>query len=229
MASFKYAPGEMEQRVAGIHVNSALFSAIREGSDFEDDRCFEIAALLQGLVNYRGRILRDKNAPALALKREREMCARIDQLHRDGAPWPRWASYSSSRMNDRPVNVRHRVRRKPSPRPERGYCVRWTGGYWIPCFTGRERREAGYVGLPMCWPPPVQEVGAYIWSGERARFVYRICEVERVEKPRSAKRYTCRLWCDRVLPEDVPADAVRLTFYWHPRAKAKQRQRRRAA
>lgn len=84
-------------------------------------------------------------------------------------------------------------------------------------------RRQGFVGLMMCWPKPLPREGDYLSSGARARFNYRIVHVERFEQPRTVKRFTCRLWCERVAPDDVPSSARKLAFYWHKRPKAKGR------
>jgi hypothetical protein len=115
--------------------------------------------------------------------------------------------------------------RRRTTRPERGVTLRWDGMLWVPCRSLRERREAGYVALPMCWPPSLPKPGTFLLSGEHARFAYRVCEVERFSPPRGAKRYTCRLWCDRVDPQRIPKGATVLPFYWHPRVRKLRRAR----
>jgi hypothetical protein len=149
----------------------------------------------------------------------RQMCAAIDELHRDGVRWPIWEPdvCGPGNMSGKVLYIRAPITRKQSPRPSVSYCTFWNGAFWVPCDTPKRRKEAGYVGLLMCWPPPLPKPGDYICSGARARFAYRIVEVERFAKPRTAKRYTCRLWCDRIDPADIPNGAQLHSFYWHKR------------
>jgi hypothetical protein len=153
------------------------------------------------------------------LTEQRELARKIDDLHRRGASWPMLPTHPGSADTGwYPFTPAARgVSRPRSRRPERGYCVRWTGAFWAPCMGVKGRREAGYIGLMMCWPPPIPKTGAYLSSGPRARFWYRVCEVERFRPPRGAKRFTCRLWCERVDPMLVPKRATIVPFYWHPR------------
>jgi hypothetical protein len=90
------------------------------------------------------------------------------------------------------------------------------------CARPKDLREAGYLPLQMTWPKPLPKAGTYLRTRGRARFAYRICEVERYDAPRGQYRFTCRLWCVRVLPEDVPVDALVHSFYWNPRKKKKR-------
>lgn len=144
----------------------------------------------------------------------RRLASLIDRLAGDGTPWPNLGPV----VDHKPLLPRDRtVGRAQTRRPVRGYCVRWNGSFWAPCFSQAERRAAGHVGLIMCWPPPIPKTGEYIVSGNRARFAYRVAEVERFRPPRGTKRYTCRLWCERVDPEIVPRRARVHAFYWHPR------------
>lgn len=156
------------------------------------------------------------------VERERlRLAKRVDDLHAMGGWWPRMGKHSPGDPDTFVFcpNVTYITdqRRESPDRPERGYCVWWTGMFWAPCGTPKRRREHGYVPMSMCWPPPKPKAGHYISSGARAKFIYRICEVEPFKPPRGAKKFTCRLWCERVLPEDVPAGIVHHTFYWHPR------------
>ena len=92
----------------------------------------------------------------------------------------------------------------------------------MPCSNVKDRREAGYLPLQMCWPAPLPKPGSYLVNRSgRGRLAYLIAEVERFNPPRGAHRYTCRLWCTRLLPEDIPKrrGVVVHTFYWHPRGK----------
>jgi hypothetical protein len=152
----------------------------------------------------------------------RELARMIDYLHHRGARWPMMPKRPGQPDTEWwPLTPAVRGATRPqSPRIERGYCVRWTGAFWAPCSGVKERRAAGYLPLMMCWPPPLPKFGEYLSSGPRARFIYRIAEVERFRPPRTAKRLTCRLWCERVLPEDVPRRAVHHAFYWHARSRA---------
>lgn len=146
--------------------------------------------------------------------RRRAIAAEIDALVAAGTPWP-W-------MGDdwgwfRVKADRGQGEREQTARPTPGYCVRWNGSWWEICKGVLERRVAGYVPMSMCWPPPKPKSGHFISSGARAKFIYRIAEVEPFSPPRGQHKFTCRLWCERVLPEDVPANVVHHAFYWHPR------------
>lgn len=155
------------------------------------------------------------------VKERRKILREVDDLHRKGAPWPKMPFGRGGALVPFTPLVMPEEMRKPTPRPDHlPYCVYWSGAYWRPCRSTKERTDGGYVGLMMCWPPPVPKTGNYILSGDRARYAYRIAEVERFEKPRTAKRYTFRLWCERVAPECVPESAVLHPFYWHPRKRA---------
>jgi hypothetical protein len=106
------------------------------------------------------------------------------------------------------------------------YCVAWSGAYWWPCRDVKERRQAGYLALMMCWPAPLPKAGEYITNQSgRGRFIYEINEVEKFTPPRTAKRYTCRLWVRRYLiGEILPIDNPTIhRFYWHPRKKTRTR------
>lgn len=158
------------------------------------------------------------------LRERRRLLREVDDLHREGVPWPhmqmgRWdATLGDYAFEPFLPRVDPEERRSPTRRPDHlPYCVYWTGAYWAPAHTPRRRREAGYVGLLMCWPPPLPAAGTYLLSGTRARFAYRICETERFARPRTARRYTCRLWCLRTDPRAVPRDAIIHPFYWHAR------------
>jgi hypothetical protein len=81
----------------------------------------------------------------------------------------------------------------------------------------------------MRWNRDLPWIGDYLINRNRrkARFGYRIVDVDRFETPRGRWSFNCRLWCERVLPEDVPASKTGdrnqvHTFWWFPR----QRQRR---
>lgn len=149
-----------------------------------------------------------------------ELARKIEDLFRRGAHWPKMRGGRDDGSDDFYFTPSALGQTRPrTERPRNGYCLRWNGMLWEPCRTLKERREAGFLPLMMCWPPPVPKSGDYLSSGERARFIYRIVEVERFRPPRGEKKYTCRLWCERVLPEDVPRNATMHTFYWHPRAK----------
>jgi hypothetical protein len=149
--------------------------------------------------------------------RRREMAVEIDALVAAGTPWP-WMGHGWGWFRVRAD--RGQGERPQTERPQTGYCVRWNGSWWEICGGVKERRDAGYVPLMMCWPGKLPQAGSYLTSGPRARFVYQIAEVEKFKPPRTAKRYTCRLWCQRVLHEDVPKEAHVHDFRWHPRKKA---------
>jgi len=158
------------------------------------------------------------------IRRRRALLRKVDELHRAGYPWPTMPMGPRDSLIPFIPRVEPEECRPPSPRPDHlPYCLQWTGAYWAPCQTLTDRKAAGYVPLLMCWPPPLPSAGAYLLSGDRARFAYRVAEVERFDAPRGTKRWTCRLWCQRVDPLTLPATANVLSFYWHPR------KRRRAA
>jgi hypothetical protein len=189
----------------------------------EDPRLREISHLICEFIDYRTRW---DDAPRKSVSERRRIAAKIDRLHREGAAWPyldmgygAQSRYDMIPLRAASCAVRGATRPR-SPRIERGYCVRWNGAFWSPCHGVKERREAGFLPLLMCWPPPLPKAGDYVLSGDRARFGYRIMEVEPFHPPRSAKRYTCRLWCERVVPATIPKRATVHTFYWHKRKAA---------
>jgi hypothetical protein len=154
----------------------------------------------------------------------RELAARIDDLHRRGAKWPMlprcfgvpdtdWFPFAP------PPRGATRVQ---SRRPAPGYCVRWNGAFWVPCRTQAERRGAGYVGLTMRWPGPKPAIRSFMWSGPRARHAYQVSEIERFDRPRGAGRYTCRIWCLRIAPSDVPKKAKPQAILWDPRRRLRR-------
>jgi hypothetical protein len=156
--------------------------------------------------------------------RRRQIAVEIDSLVAANTPWP-W-------MGDdwgwfRVKANRGQGERPQSERPRTSYCVRWNGSWWEICRGVRERREAGYVPLMMCWSAPLPRAGDYLSSGSRARFAYAIAEVEEFEPPRTTQRYTCRLWCRRILAEDLPnadalpAGATLHAFAWHKQKKTR--------
>lgn len=152
------------------------------------------------------------------VRERRRLLREVDDLHREGAPWPRMPFGRGGASEPWKPRVAHDELLPRTQRPDNlPYCVTWSGAYWRPCCTAKERQQAGYVGLMMCWPPPIPQCGTFIVSGERARFAYRVVEVARFSRPRTAKRYTCRLWCVRLDPRDIPHAATVHRFYWHPR------------
>lgn len=166
------------------------------------------------------RFLRMKNRIILSLGARKRLHREVDRLHRKGEPWPYWPAGRGGAMVPFTTRVDVPEIVAPTARPDHlPYCVRWTGAYWAPCGTPKQRRDAGYVALMMCWPGALPEAGTYLSTGARARFVYRIAEVEAFRPPRGSKRYTCRLWCDRLAPDAVPKTAAVASFYWHPREK----------
>jgi hypothetical protein len=158
--------------------------------------------------------------PQKSDRERRAIAARIDRLAADGTPWPSFQIGSGD--PSKPVlPVTTPLERARTRRPRRGYCVRWNGAFWIPCQTQRERRDAGYVSLTMRWAGPKPHVGSILCSGPRARHAYRIHEVERFDTPRGTKRYTCRLWCERIAPDLIPKRTTVHAIYWDARGKSR--------
>lgn len=203
---------------------------IRSTPENDQARYMQIFERLNAVVFGRGRFPWCEGDKKLPLKQRRAFLREVDDLHRSGTAWPhlrmgRW----DAQLGDYAYvpflpRVDRSEARRPSKRPDHlPYCVFWTGAYWAPADSAKCRREAGYAPLMMCWPPPLPSAGQYICSGPRARFAYRIAEVERFSPPRTVKRYTCRLWCVRVDPKHVPKGVDILPFYWHPRKRASRR------
>ncbi len=162
-----------------------------------------------------------KACEALPVAIRRKLAGYIDDLHRAGARWPRFPDGPWG-IKDWPLGCRVRgVTCQRTDPPQRGYCVRWTGAFWQPCARVKERREAGYVGLSMRWPGDKPKPGEYLTTGERARFAYRVAEIERFDQPRGARRYTCRIWCERVDPLLVPKKATVHVMRWDARPRRK--------
>lgn len=154
------------------------------------------------------------------LRERRRLLREVDDLHRTGSPWPkmwdgkdRWFWFTP--------RVEPEESRRPTSRPDHlPYCLEWSGAYWRPINKVKQRRVAGYLPLPMTWPPPLPKAGSYLVNRSgRGRLAYRICEVERFDKPRGQHRFTCRLWCERLLLDDIPKGAKVHRFYWHSRRK----------
>jgi len=89
-----------------------------------------------------------------------------------------------------------------------------------------EHRRAGQIGIPMRWNRDLPWAGDFLINRNRrkARYGYRIVAVDRFETPRGRWRFNGRLWCERVLPEDVrqskAGDRAQVhTFWWFPRGK----------
>jgi hypothetical protein len=165
----------------------------------------------------------DKNGNRKPVDYRMRVASEIDKTFRDGAAWPvMHASRDGSR--DFYFVPRAGFTIAPSlPRPEVGYCVRWTGAFWAPVTKVKDRIAAGYLPLKMRWPKPLPKAGDFLCSGPRARCVYAIRMVERLDPHLNSQRWTCRLWCDRILPEDLPSDARVHSFWWDPRGKRKRR------
>lgn len=189
-----------------------------------------LMAIVDSHINHRRRgepklswkIDRSKILPVRARRR---LLREVDELHRNGQRWPRlWNGFGkdanacfvwSPRIDP---DEERRATKRPDNLP---YCLTWYRAFWMPCRNVKERREAGYLPLQMCWPAPLPKAGSYLVNRSgRGRLAYRICEVERFDPPRGQHRYTCRLWCQRLLPGDIPKGAEIHRFYWHKRRKA---------
>lgn len=227
-----YDPHDAKQRIGGLYSHRWTACARRgEPGPATFERLFRMLLDIAGWsVSHRKweREFKRKYGRASRMRegfgtRERvELARKIEDLFRRGAPWP-WMPGMRSDDSDgfwfTPSSCGQT--RPRTERPRNDWCLRWNGLFWAPCRTVKERRESGYVPLLMCWPPPRPRPGEFIVSGERARFAYRVAEVERFDPPRGVKRWTCRLWCERVDPLLVPKSAVSHRFHWHPRPRRK--------
>jgi len=154
--------------------------------------------------------------------RERvEIAQHIEDLFRRGVPWPKFPASLVGREDFWFTPAPLDGRRPQTPRPRNDYCLRWDGMLWVPCRTIKERREAGYVGLLMRWPGTKPKSGEYLTTGDRARFAYRVAEIERFDEPRGARRYNCRIWCERGDPLLVPKTATVHEMRWDARPRRK--------
>ena len=164
-----------------------------------------------------------RSSAELSLRERRRLAARIDRMHAQGEAWPflpREPDLPSTAWLPLVPRVHDDERRAPSPRPDHlPYCIRWTGAFWAPCSSLKQRRDAGYLPFMMVWSGDLPRASEYLTSGPRARFAYRVAEVERFSTPRGRKGYTCRIWCNRVDPQSLPRGAVVREFFWHPRGK----------
>lgn len=152
------------------------------------------------------------------------LCREVDALHRAGYRWAwmRWGV--DDRLSPWSPKIYPEEERKPTPRPDHlPYCLTWYRAFWMPCKTVKERRESGYLQLPMTWPAPLPKPRSYLVNRSgRGRFAYLIAEVERYAKPRGTNRYTCRLWVTRHPLTVVKSSDVVHTFYWHARGKRRK-------
>lgn len=206
----------VRELMRSLRVNSAIFEATSLASD-RDERTQMLCSLLNALVDIMHIV---HGQPPMPMGTRIAIVREIDRIQRAGAPWPRWPSYESGKPGAYLI-AKPGFRRKPSPRPRLGYCVQWLDAYWAPCRTGRERREAGYIALPLRWVGSKPAPGDYLRvPGNRARYSYCIAECERIDPRRSARRYSLRVWCERLAADRVPRSATLHELRWDKRERS---------
>jgi hypothetical protein len=92
-----------------LTVNAAMYETTLQASD-PDPRTRELARLLHGLVDFDW-VRHGKRKMPMTVRKA--ICKKIDDLHREGAPWPIWPRGESyGRMSGSPVHVRPHCKRQ---------------------------------------------------------------------------------------------------------------------